>query len=67
MLEWIGCDRCVAQALYMVQGPIMDGAEVTSIGKLYFCGHHFTEYYPGLDKWALEIIELEKQEEEAVN
>jgi hypothetical protein len=52
--EWIGCDRCVAQAMWLVKG--VDG-------ELYFCGHHKNKNFEALDKWAYEMIELNKKEE----
>lgn len=53
-MEWIKCDSCSAQALY--------SARSTS-GELFFCGHHRRKLSAGLDKWAYEIIELNKKEE----
>ena len=52
--EWIKCDSCSAQALHLARG---------TSGELYFCGHHRNKYSETLDKWAYEIIELERKEE----
>lgn len=54
MSEWIKCDSCSAQALYLIK--LMSG-------ELTFCGHHRNKYREGLDKVAFEIIELNKVEE----
>lgn len=52
--NWIKCDSCSAQALWLGRG---------TNGELYFCGHHKNKYSEALDKWAFEIIELNKVEE----
>jgi hypothetical protein len=52
--EWIKCDACSAQALFVAR---------STSGELYFCGHHKRKFTAGLDKWAYEIIELNKKEE----
>jgi hypothetical protein len=54
MGEWIKCDSCSAQALFMARG---------TSGELAFCGHHRNKFSETLDKWAYEIIELDKKEE----
>ena len=54
MGEWIKCDSCPAQALYLIK---------MVSGELSFCGHHKNKYSEGLDKVAYEIIELNKKEE----
>lgn len=54
MSEWVGCDVCPAQALYLVR---------STSGELAFCGHHYNENKKGLDSWAYEMIELNKKEE----
>ena len=51
--EWIGCDRCVAQAMWLVKG--VDG-------ELYFCGHHKNKFENGLAKVSYEMVELNKEE-----
>jgi hypothetical protein len=53
-LEWIKCDSCSAQALFIAR---------STSGELYFCGHHKRKFAEGLDKWAYEIIECNKKEE----
>lgn len=53
MGEWIKCDSCSAQALFLARG---------TSGELYFCGHHRNKFKT-LDSWAFEIIELDKKEE----
>jgi len=53
-LEWIKCDSCSAQALFIAR---------STNGELYFCGHHKNKFSKGLDKWAYEIIECNKIEE----
>lgn len=52
--EWIKCDSCSAQSLFLARG---------TSGELYFCGHHRNKYSETLDKWAYEIIEYNKKEE----
>jgi hypothetical protein len=52
--EWIKCDSCSAQALYLTKG---------TSGDLYFCGHHRNKYSKTLDSWAFEIVELNRKEE----
>lgn len=52
--EWIKCDSCSAQALFIAR---------STGGELYFCGHHKNKFSAGLDKWAYEIIECNKKEE----
>lgn len=52
--EWIKCDSCSAQSLFLARG---------TSGELYFCGHHRNKYSKTLDSWAFEIIELNKTEE----
>ena len=64
MSEWIGCDSCSAQAWYMVQGVTSDNGNITGLGSLYFCRHHFLKNEEALDKWAIEIVELMKKEKE---
>lgn len=54
MAEWIKCDSCSAQALYLVR---------STSGELAFCGHHLNKNKEALDKWAYEIIECNKKEE----
>jgi hypothetical protein len=51
---WIKCDSCSAQALFLARG---------TSGELYFCGHHRNKNSEALDKWAYEIIELNRKEE----
>ena len=52
--KWIKCDSCSAQALFLARG---------TSGELYFCGHHRNKNSAGLDKWAYEIVELNRKEE----
>ena len=52
--EWIKCDSCSAQAMYLSRG---------TNGELYFCGHHRNKYSKTLDSWAFEIVELNRKEE----
>jgi hypothetical protein len=52
--EWIKCDQCSAQSKWLVKGVE---------GELYFCGHHKNNNFEALDKWAYEMIELNKTEE----
>ena len=54
MSEWIKCDSCSAQAKFLARG---------TSGELYFCGHHRNKFTETIDKWAYEIIELDKVEE----
>lgn len=54
LTRWIKCDSCSAQALWLARG---------TSGELYFCGHHRNKNSETLDKWAYEIIELNKIEE----
>jgi hypothetical protein len=54
LIEWIKCDSCSAQALYLTKG---------TSGDLYFCGHHRNKYSKTLDSWAFEIVELYRKEE----
>lgn len=52
---WIKCDAsCPAQAKHLIK---------SINGELYFCGHHLNKYKEPIDKWAFEIIELDKVEE----
>jgi len=51
--EWIKCDQCSAQAVWLAKGVE---------GELYFCGHHKNKNFEALDKWAYEMIELNKVE-----
>ena len=53
-MEWIKCDSCSAQALFLTR---------STSGELYFCGHHRNKYSETLNKWAYEIVELNKVEE----
>jgi hypothetical protein len=52
--QWIKCDSCSAQSLFVAR---------STNGELYFCNHHKNKFSKGLDKWAYEIIELNKKEE----
>jgi hypothetical protein len=52
--KWIKCDSCSAQALWLVRG---------TSGELYFCGHHKNKFSETIDKWAYEIVDLDKKEE----
>jgi len=52
--NWIKCDSCSAQAKYLIRG---------TNGELYFCGHHRNKFTETIDKWAYEIVELNKVEE----
>jgi hypothetical protein len=52
--RWIKCDSCSAQALWLARG---------TSGELYFCGHHKNKYSETIDKWAYEIVDLDKKEE----
>ena len=54
MSEWIKCDQCSAQAKWLARG---------TSGELAFCGHHKNNNLEALDKWAYEMIELDKVEE----
>jgi hypothetical protein len=54
MSEWIKCDVCPAQAKHLVR---------STNGELTFCGHHYNNNKESLDKWAFEMIELNKTEE----
>ena len=54
MGEWIQCDSCSAQALFLAR---------STDGELAFCGHHLNKNKAALDKWAYEIIECNKTEE----
>lgn len=54
MSEWIKCDQCSAQAKWLARG---------TSGELAFCGHHKNNNSETLDKWAYEMIELNKVEE----
>ncbi len=54
MTEWIKCDICSAQAKFLAR---------STNGELTFCGHHYNEKSEALDKWAYEVIELDKKEE----
>lgn len=42
------CDRCIAQAMYMV---------TLNNGELYFCGHHFREHEESLVDIAIDIYD----------
>ena len=46
-----------------VQGVTSDNGDITGLGSLYFCRHHFLKNEEALDKWAIEIVELMKEEE----
>lgn len=52
--RWTKCDQCSAQALWLIKGVE---------GELFFCGHHKNKNFEALDKWAFEMIELNKVEE----
>ncbi len=54
MSEWIKCDQCSAQAKWLAR---------STSGELAFCGHHRNKNSETLDKWAYEMIELDKTEE----
>jgi hypothetical protein len=54
MNEWIKCDSCSAQAKWLARG---------TAGELAFCNHHKNSNSEALDKWAYEMIELNKTEE----
>jgi hypothetical protein len=54
MSEWIKCDQCSAQAQWLAR---------STSGELAFCGHHRNKNSETLDKWAYEMIELNKKEE----
>lgn len=54
MSEWIKCDSCPAQAQWLARG---------TEGELAFCTHHRNKNLETLDKWAFEMIELNKKEE----
>ena len=54
MSEWIKCDSCSAQSKFLAR---------STSGELYFCGHHRNKFSETLDKWAYEIIELDRKEE----
>lgn len=54
MGEWIKCDSCSAQSLFLARG---------TSGELYFCGHHRNKYKETLDGWAYEIVDLYRKEE----
>jgi len=54
LTRWIKCDSCSAQALWLARG---------TSGELYFCGHHKNKYSETIDKWAYEIVDLDKKEE----
>lgn len=54
MSEWVKCDACPAQAKYLARG---------TSGELSFCAHHKNKNSETLDKWAFEMIELDKKEE----
>jgi hypothetical protein len=56
MSEWTKCDVCPAQAKYLARG---------TSGELAFCAHHKNKNSETLDKWAFEMIELNKIEEAA--
>jgi len=51
---WISCDICPAQAVWLARG---------TSGELSFCNHHYGKNLGALDKWAYEMIELNKIEE----
>jgi hypothetical protein len=51
---WISCDVCPAQAMWLARG---------TSGELAFCGHHYKKNSENLDKWAYEMVELNKKEE----
>jgi hypothetical protein len=50
---WISCDICPAQAVWLARG---------TSGELSFCNHHYTKNSEALDKWAYEMVELNKKE-----
>lgn len=52
--SWIKCDVCPAKAKHLVR---------STNGELAFCQHHYAKNKEGLDKWAYEMIELDKKEE----
>ena len=52
-LPWIKCDICPAQAKWLARG---------TSGELAFCAHHRTKNSETLDKWAFEMVELNKKE-----
>lgn len=54
MSEWVKCDSCPAQAQWLAR---------STSGELAFCGHHRNKNSESLDKWAYEMIELNKVEE----
>ena len=54
MSEWIKCDSCPAQAKYLAR---------STSGELAFCSHHKNKNSETLDKWAFEMIELNKTKE----
>ena len=56
MSEWTKCDACPAQAKYLARG---------TSGELAFCAHHKNKNSETLDKWAFEMIELNKIEKAA--
>jgi len=55
-IPWIKCDACPAQAKHLARG---------TNGELAFCGHHYNKISGSIDKWAYEVIELDKKEEVA--
>jgi hypothetical protein len=67
LTKWIGCDQCgSAQALYLIR--FVNHSDIDTVGgltsnELAFCGHHFNKNKEALDKFTLEIIQLNKEEE----
>jgi hypothetical protein len=53
MSEWVKCDSCPAQAQWLARG---------TEGELAFCTHHKNKNSETLDKWAFEMVELNKVE-----
>lgn len=52
-VSWIKCDQCPAQAKWLARG---------TSGELAFCAHHRNKNSETLDKWAFEMVELNKIE-----
>jgi hypothetical protein len=50
---WISCDICPAQAMWLAR---------STSGELSFCGHHYANNSVALEKWAYEMVELNKKE-----
>ena len=53
-ISWIKCDTCPAQAKYLAR---------STNGELAFCIHHKNKNSEALDKWAYEVVELNKKED----